>query len=80
MKYYIEIYAGADRGTPEFSEEGAAPYLVPSVGDLIHPAWRIAGEGAFHADDRLRVVRVEHIICAQNHKLLVFCEAARRGR
>ncbi len=76
MTYSIEIYLGED-DSPQYSDEGPAMFPKPSIGDLIRPMWR---DGEHFPGDRYRVVRVEHIIWEQGHKLMVYCESAAGSR
>lgn len=74
MKYYIEVYVDSE-DTPDFVEDGGSPYPVPGVGDLIHPGWKIAArENGYYPGDKVLIRRVEHIIWAQSHKLMIFGE------
>ena len=74
MNYSIEIYLdGGD--DPEFTENARTPYPVPAVGDFVHPAWKIAQKShGYYPGDRYRVVRVEHVVWAEHHGLMIFCE------
>ncbi len=74
MKYSIEIYLD-EADHPDFSDEGSVAFPTPSTGDFIHPAWQIAdGTAGYYPGDRYRVVRVEHVISVQSHRLMVYCE------
>ena len=84
MHYTIEIYSNDDH--PDAIFEANEPIATFSVDDRIHPAWRGHDDypGSWFPGDKLRVVRVEHILLpadaarptdrATRVKTMVYCE------
>ena len=86
MKYELEIYAGINADLPDVAYSADEAFGGFSVGDIVHPVWRLRGEWAlgYYPGDVLRVERVERIVSgrpsnvgrpdvAQLDKTLVYC-------